>query len=497
MKTEIGKYKVCVLLFFLFALNTKITAQCNNVALGKPATGTGTYLTNTPDKTFDGNCGTYWNSGGFAPQSIQVDLQGTFTINNINLLVGMTPTSGNCTHTIYTAPNIGGPWTAVDVISGVRFSGEKLERCYNSAPLTGVGAVKIESTSSPSWIAWIEVGIFTLSPPPASPTITSSGSPTICQGESVTLTSSTGSSYLWNPGGQTTQSIVVDTSGNYCVTLGTSCITGTTSCTDCGGGSACATVTVTSNPTLAIAGPNAICNRQGEYAVLNATGAATYAWSPATGLSDTTGSMVTSKPTITTIYTVIGTSTFGCADTATVQVIVNPLPIISIAASPTLITSDENTTLTASGGSQYQWSPSTGLNDPSISNPIASPIQTTTYCVTVTDTATGCSDNDCVTINVENLCGTLFIPNAFSPNGDGENDTLQIYIGNLKCIKEYRLVIFDRWGEKVFESSEHQADWDGTYKGKLLDTAVFIYYLKATLATGERINKKGNISLMR
>lgn len=93
-------------------------------------------------------------------------------------------------------------------------------------------------------------------------------------------------------------------------------------------------------------------------------------------------------------------------------------------------------------------------------------------------------------------CGDFTVPNAFSPNGDGHNDQF-ILNGWNKCISSFALYIFDRWGEKVFESKNPAKIWDGTYRGKTLDPAVFVYYIDLELNTGEKLMKKGNISLIR
>nr|MBA3706100.1 gliding motility-associated C-terminal domain-containing protein [Bacteroidota bacterium] len=139
------------------------------------------------------------------------------------------------------------------------------------------------------------------------------------------------------------------------------------------------------------------------------------------------------------------------------------------------------------------WTPTLGLNCSTCTNPIAGPSQTTQYCVTVSNT-NGCTDNACVTVTVDVHCGEVFVPNAFSPNNDGENELECVYG---KCIQKMTFIIFDRWGEKVFETSDVKQCWDGSYKGNIMNTAVFVYYLKATLITGEEIMKKGNISLVR
>ena len=88
----------------------------------------------------------------------------------------------------------------------------------------------------------------------------------------------------------------------------------------------------------------------------------------------------------------------------------------------------------------------------------------------------------------------VFIPNIFSPNNDGHNDVLYARGDD---IKELDFVIYDRWGEKVFETTDKTQGWDGTYKGKKLSTAVFSYYVKVTNYSNESIEKKGNVTLVR
>lgn len=90
----------------------------------------------------------------------------------------------------------------------------------------------------------------------------------------------------------------------------------------------------------------------------------------------------------------------------------------------------------------------------------------------------------------------FFLPNAFSPNNDGHNDlfTLKGWKNN---VKEFNIIIYDRWGEKVFESNDPEMGWDGTYKGKLTDPAVFVYSINATSISGDKIIRKGTISLIR
>jgi gliding motility-associated-like protein len=173
-----------------------------------------------------------------------------------------------------------------------------------------------------------------------------------------------------------------------------------------------------------------------------------------------------------------------------------PGPTAEVSASVNNIIPGGTTQLYASGGQTYQWLPTTGLSCTDCPNPVASPKETTSYCVWVTD-ANNCKDSACITIAVDILCGEVFVPNAFSPNDDNANDVECVMINNPACVKELTFAIYNRWGEKVFETNDVTSCWDGRYKGKLMNTGVFVYYLEATLVSGEKISKKGNISLIR
>ncbi|MCD6018909.1 MAG: hypothetical protein K0S53_2030 [Bacteroidetes bacterium] len=301
-------------------------------------------------------------------------------------------------------------------------------------------------------------------------------STSICPGENATLIASGASSYLWSTG-DTGPSITVSPSSNTSYTV-------TGSSNDCSG----TDIAYVNLGSLNISVNSAtIC--AGETATLMANGASSYQWS--TG--DITSGILTS-PMTDTSYIVTGTSA-GCTGTATAVVTVNAKPNGSVNPNVSIITGN-STSLLASGGAIYNWSPSTALSCTNCAEPIASPTEDTQYCVEITSSE-GCRDTACTTVSVEPKeikCVEVFVPTAFSPNGDGVNDVAQVF-GN--CIVTMRFLIFDRWGEKVFEGSSIKDTWDGNLRGEPMNTAVFVYYLKATLVNGEHVSLKGNITLVR
>jgi gliding motility-associated-like protein len=144
----------------------------------------------------------------------------------------------------------------------------------------------------------------------------------------------------------------------------------------------------------------------------------------------------------------------------------------------------------------YSWTPSQGLSNPYIYNPTAEPKTTTTYYVTVSDQY-GCTWMGSITIYVSDvICDEpyIFVPNSFSPNGDGVND--KIYVRS-SVIYEVDFRIYNRWGELVFQTNDLTNGWDGYYKGNLSEPGVFVYYLDVICYNKEIFKKKGNITLIR
>ena len=221
-------------------------------------------------------------------------------------------------------------------------------------------------------------------------------------------------------------------------------------------------------------------------------------WTPLTNNATYTGTQ-TSALTINNPAYVMSGCQYQCVMENLFDTIKSTPAILSVHSLPVATASNDTTInvgnsvqLNAMGGVSYQWVPSTYLNFSNISNPVSTPLSNISYIVIATD-SNGCASNDTVNVIVDESTN-LFVPTAFAPEGNQLNQILYV---RGKGIKEIEFVIYDRWGEKVFETNDIKQGWDGTYKGAKLSTAVFVYYLKATYFSGEKVEKKGNVTLIR
>lgn len=231
-------------------------------------------------------------------------------------------------------------------------------------------------------------------------------------------------------------------------------------------------------------------------AQLTAAGGDTYLWSPANLLSNSVISNPVATAPSTTTFSVLITDTL-CNNSSTLSTTVNvfPDPNIIINKSNDIDCSHLSATLSASGGASYSWAPSNTLNNPNLPNPVASPKVTTDYIVTVTD-ANDCTNKDSITVYVtDSNKGDYLMPSGFTPNNDGLNDCFGIKYWGL--IEKLEFSIYNRWGERVFFTTDPAGCWDGTYKGQQQDGAVFVYMIKAKTACQDNIFRKGTFVLIR
>lgn len=175
-----------------------------------------------------------------------------------------------------------------------------------------------------------------------------------------------------------------------------------------------------------------------------------------------------------TVYVLV-TKDGACSDTDSVTVTINPLPVADAGPSKSIVIYTSTTiggSPTGPAGSTYHWSPSSGLGgDTNSSNPVASPTVTTTYTVTVTGPS-GCISIDTVTVFV---IPQIVIPNGFTPNGDGQNDTW--VIKNIYLFPNAVVEVYNRWGEELFYSAGYKTPWDGTYNNKSLPVGTYYYII--------------------
>ncbi|MCT4582713.1 MAG: gliding motility-associated C-terminal domain-containing protein [Flavobacteriales bacterium] len=401
-----------------------------------------------------------------------------------------------------------------------------------------------------------------------SPTISTSPTVQICVGDSVEISASGGDAYAWSPNVNISDTTIANPVVYPTVTT-TYLVAGfdTIGC----GSQGQVTVVVNSLPTLQAHTQSTVNVCIGDTTQLQASGAVSYTWTPSQSLSSAIISNPFAFPQSTTEYTVVGTDGNGCENSASVTV-----EVFEVSTMPdTAICVGESVSLFVNGapGDVYSWSPTTGLDNPSIATPTATPTNTTTYVVSVTDVA-GCQDqaqvtittlsapqssfstqveadcegttvrftnnstnassynwtfsdgttsteenpvhlfdydgtysavlvttdpsgcNDTLTINGNTLIfNDLFSalpPNVFTPNGDGDNDFFEVAL-NPEIEECTSFVVFNRWGQLIFESDGSSIKWDGKKEsGRKVPEGTYFYIIDLN-----GVVYKGTLSLFR
>jgi large repetitive protein len=260
-------------------------------------------------------------------------------------------------------------------------------------------------------------------------------------------------------------------------------------------------ITVIQPFTMSVSPDKKICI--GSSTALLASGATNYQWSPSAGLSNTNVSNPIASPTTTTTYRVVGYDGFNCfTDTAFVTVGVGQYPVVNLG--PDLLLSSGTLhplTSTIQHGLivQWQWSPSTDLSCTNCPLPTAYIRKDISYQVKVTNDY-GCAGSDTVNIKVFCESSQVFIPNAFTPDGDGINDILMVRGKGIAMVKSFR--IFNRWGQVVFEKSSFAPNdpsfgWNGKINGIVPGPDVFVYTAEVICDNGNSFIYKGNVSLLK
>lgn len=331
----------------------------------------------------------------------------------------------------------------------------------------------------------------TVNPPP---TIVACPDTTVCVGDPASLSATGGVTYNWAP---------TPVSCNPCQTTQASptvVTTYTVTGTDANGCVNTDTVTVflRTNTISAAWGDSEVCRLTP--VPLYDTGGNHFTWIPSAGLSNPNIYDPIATPDTTTTYMVIAQLGSCIPDTNYVTVKVHQLPTVDAGPNQSLV-AGSHAQINATGTNiyTYSWTPGNLLSCDTCANPTANNYSTTTYTVNVTSDF-GCRAYDSVTIYLFCDQSQIFIPNTFTPNGDGENDVFYPRGSGVSKIKAFR--IYNRWGELLFEKTNISINdlsnaWDGTFKGGPSRPDVYVYLIDAVCDTGEPLFIKGDVTIVK
>jgi gliding motility-associated-like protein len=216
----------------------------------------------------------------------------------------------------------------------------------------------------------------------------------------------------------------------------------------------------------------------------------TYSWTPTNWVSDPNSLTPTFSPITTTQFRLLATSEYGCIDTQFVNITVHPAAAVSLPDSVVIWAGESYQLEPSTNAVHFNWFPVSGINNSSLSNPLFSPLVNTRYFYTAT-TDEGCSVSDSIDFIVRQE-GVADMPNAFNPN----NTTFKPSFRGNFAMEIFE--IYDRWGQKIFSSSNINSGWDGKLNGMPQPNGVYVYIIRLRDAqTGKMVNKTGNVTLLR
>lgn len=301
---------------------------------------------------------------------------------------------------------------------------------------------------------------------------------TICLGDTITLMAHDGDEYLWTVHASTDAFLLVAPAltSSYAVSVSNAC--GTTH----------ATALVEVQEVVALAWPDStIC--PGTTIMLEASGGEHLEWSIPGEPFAASGTPLTVTISTPTIYRVIASNAIGCSDTAYAHIDMLPSPWVD--AGPDVVV-DHGTLvqLGATGNGDLRWRPDATLVCDSCASTLAAPLTSTTYFAEVVD-ANGCKAFDEVVVLIN---ASLWVPNTFTPDGDGLNDVFRPRATEVRLV---RFAVYDRWGIEVFRSSSPEGAWDGTYGGRPAALDTYVWEAEIEALTGEHRRARGHVTLVR
>ncbi len=306
----------------------------------------------------------------------------------------------------------------------------------------------------------------------------------ICEGTSADVTVSGGNSYLWNdlpgifPLNTPTVTLSPDSSSWFFVTAFNAC-----------GESFDSLFVEVVVPVITAGNDTIVC--PGEMAFVWAEGGVSYTWQPEDFVIETNGNTALLRPSSSTVFTVYGTDEFGCIGTAEVFIELFPLPFVQTSpdvfaflGDPVVISAQ------ASSPGNYSWQPPMFLSCPNCQTTVVNTQQNISYTVYFMD-ENGCTAQDDIAISFDAI---IYVPNTFTPDGDKFNPTFKPEGGN---IRDYHLIIFNRWGEIMFESYNFNIGWDGTYGGKVCQDGTYVWVIEYTDNSNNKDRLIGHVNLLK
>ena len=347
-----------------------------------------------------------------------------------------------------------------------------------SAVINGSGPVSVTVTDANGCTGTSNTVNVNVLPLPVA-NITPFGAVSVCNGNPVTLTATSANSYQWS-NGATTSSITTSSPGVYSVI-----VTDANGCVSNPSSPVNVTLVNVTSPVITANGPLSICN--GQSVELNSSSSGVNQWSN----GSTSQNIVV---TIPGIYTVTSTDANGCVATSApilVTQATGPTANFSVTPATGFMPLNVSISNNSTGNNQSNWDFGNGTTS-ALQNP--SPItyyEVGSYTILLTvSNANGCTDSLSKIIYVESE-----IPNVFSPNGDGKNDTFKISLG---VVSEYSIVIYNRWGQEVFASNDVKNSWGGTVKsGNEAEAGVYYFIINYKSPNGESKEVKNYLTLVR
>jgi gliding motility-associated-like protein len=325
-------------------------------------------------------------------------------------------------------------------------------------------------------------------------TLSARADTTSCQGDPVQLSLITdGLQYIWSPAATLSNPTVINPIATPTVTTTYQVIARIGSCTATDD----LTVFVVPYPFVTLAPDTTICyNTPAQlYGTFRGT---SFTWTPANSLNNPNIINPVATPPRTTNYILSVFDTLGCPKPGRDSMLVTVLPkIIPFAGRDTAVIIGQPLQFNAEGGVSYLWTPSTGLSNPTIANPIGiydGSFDNIRYRVDVFNAA-GCSDSAFVNVKIFKTAPSIFVPTAFTPNNDGLNDVIRPIAVGMREIKYFR--IYNRWGQMVFHTTTNGQGWDGRINGSPQATNVFVWMVSATDYLGNPYFRKGTVTLIR